>query len=60
MKKGRFAGYVAVVYLVTTLLQTCPVAAFLADAAPQPFASGWSVSALLRGDRCLNCTVWWF
>jgi len=42
MKKGRFAGYVAF-NLVTTLLllRTCSVAAFLADAARQPHATGY-------------------
>ncbi|KAG0589288.1 hypothetical protein M758_1G008900 [Ceratodon purpureus] len=40
MKKGGFAGYVALI-LVTTLLQTCLVTAFLADAAPQPFATAY-------------------
>lgn len=61
MKKGGFAGYVALI-LVTTLLQTCLVTAFLADAAPQPFATGWLLYP--PALRCsaqllafLNCTV---
>lgn len=41
MKKGRFAGYVAVILVTTLLQQTGFATAFLANAAPQPFASGY-------------------
>ncbi|XP_024392183.1 allantoate deiminase 2 [Physcomitrium patens] len=39
MKKGCVVCYVAAIILVTTLLQTCSVTAFFADAVPQPFVS---------------------
>lgn len=45
MKKGRFAGYVAVILVTTLLQQTGFATAFLANAAPQPFASGLPASS---------------